>query len=356
MPLTVFILGAGATVADVVLRPRTSRPPLDRDFFTGCRSSLTAQANMIARYVDSTYGYDIFARETDSLEAVMSQVYTDVFNPRLRAEALATFSALMKLFTRRLAETTNSMPATNRRWLYRILTRELTRGVDPSDITIITFNQDLQIEKYLDLLSTVGRWGLLANRIFNFPHCYGIPVTDVTQPEGVAANTLFALRPAENNSLGLLKLHGSLNWYSTHTSDHPSPDAMFNPTRRISITRRIAINPSMQRKNPKRRTYALPVVVPPVSHKSAVLHNALREVWRRAEDALRRADHVVIFGYSCPQLDFESSNLLRRSLRSQQAAVTVIDPAASVATRFIELTRPKTLTYHPSAAEFLDGT
>jgi hypothetical protein len=107
------------------------------------------------------------------------------------------------------------------------------------------------------------------------------------------------------------------------------------------------------RNNPHRATYGLPVVVPPVSHKSSVLPDALQDVWRLAEQALRGADSLVIFGYSCPALDVESSSLLRRSLRAQQPRVTVIDPAPAVVARYVDLVRPERLSYYPSASDYL---
>lgn len=88
-----------------------------------------------------------------------------------------------------------------------------------------------------------------------------------------------------------------------------------------------------------RATYALPVVVPPVSHKFSVLPDTLKPLWRLAEDRLRAADDVVVFGYSCPALDHESANLLARTNRNptDSRTISIIDPEPSVATRYIRL-------------------
>ena len=148
----VFLLGAGASVADVAGRPMKQGPPLDRGFFLAARTTLGASVLPIQRYIRTTYGYDITDAATDLLEAVMSQIYTDVFNPNLQPQATMTFTGLMRLFTRRLAETTNAMDPTNQRWLYPMLTSYLLHDTSPSDMTLITFNQDLQIEKTRDIL------------------------------------------------------------------------------------------------------------------------------------------------------------------------------------------------------------
>lgn len=130
---------------------------------------------------------------------------------------------------------------------------------------------------------------------------------------------------------------------------------MFNPSRRLSITRRRDIYMDMTVSGPSRRQHTLPLVIPPVTHKSAVLHHAIRPVWEEAERRLERADHIVIFGYSCPALDFESSNMLRRSqLASPHTrTISLIDPDASTATRYIDLLQPTKLSYYPSADDFL---
>jgi hypothetical protein len=107
----------------------------------------------------------------------------------------------------------------------------------------------------------------------------------------------------------------------------------------------------------KRSVYALPVVVPPVTHKSSVLPTALGPVWALAEERLAEADRVVVFGYSCPALDFESANLLRRSQerRSKKASFTVIDPDGAVANRYITLLGLSRLYYYASAHDYLSA-
>jgi hypothetical protein len=153
----------------------------------------------------------------------------------------------------------------------------------------------------------------------------------------------------------LLKLHGSLNWYSTHRSATPSRSAMFNTDRRLSVTRRKTIAPAMTVKGPKRSEYTLPVIVPPVTHKSSVLPDALAPVWALAERRLIEADHVIVFGYSCPPLDFESANLLVRAQRRRapDARLSIIDPNPAIASRYIELLAPSRLSYYADAKAFL---
>jgi hypothetical protein len=78
-------------------------------------------------------------------------------------------------------------------------------------------------------------------------------------------------------------------------------------------------------------------------------------VWALAEQLLAEAEHVVIFGYSCPALDFESANLLTRAHRARgdDASLSVIDPNGAVATRYIDLLCPSRLSYYASAGDYL---
>lgn len=347
-----LIIGAGCTVADVTRRPHKNRPPLDKGFFSIAQKTTPTPVGKIQSYVMGNYGSDILIPENDSLEGVMATIYTDIFNPNLKDKAVEAFRILITLFNRRLADTTNQLPATRRRYLYRIISHFLKTGVKPSDMTIITFNQDIQIEKILEKLQNTKTHNNIG-KIFNFPFCYCMEFESTTVP--TSETNIFAEGDANSNGIKLLKLHGSLNWYSRHNSPNISPQAMFRPDRQIHITRRRKINMYMRYTGKNRRQHTLPVIIPPINHKSAILHNAIQPLWHKAEKSLREANEVVIFGYSCPPTDFESSNLIQRSLvNGIHEALWVIDPAPSILIRYIELVKPDQITYYPSAKDYLD--
>jgi hypothetical protein len=353
----VILLGAGATVSDVATRARTTRPPLDKEFFSVARSAgYSARVKLVRDYMEDTYGVDICESARDSLEQVMGQLYTDLFNPSLEPSSLPAFRGLIRLFNERLASTTNNIAATQKRYVYRILSHYLSRGAAPGDITIVTFNQVLQAEKILQLLASKKKWHRCAEQLFNFPHCYllDIPQSRVTAPD-VPEHALFPRHEAVEDRLLVLKLHGSLNWYSTHNSREPSPQAMFKASRVLRITRRKDIYVDMTISGPSRSQHTLPLVIPPVSHKSAVLHDSLKGVWAEAERRLTHATEIVIFGYSCPALDFESTNMLRRSQLhpDHRRTISLIDPDAATARRYITLLQPKRLIYYPYAKDFV---
>ncbi len=349
-----LVVGAGCTVADALSLPKKERPPLDKGFFSIANKTNSGVTNKIKLYITEIYGLDILLPENDSLETVMAKVYTDIFDPKLKDEATKVFRVLISLFNRRLANTTNSLPATRKRYLYRIISDYLRTGVEPEDITIITFNQDIQIEKILNKLEKTESYKS-KGKIFNFPFCYSIDFDAITAPTG-HRKELFDEGDKSSKGIKLLKLHGSLNWYSLHTSPNISPIAMFREDRRIKVTRRQTINTQMRYVGGRHSQCTLPVIVPPVSHKSGILHNRIRTLWAEAEKALKTANEILIIGYSCPAMDFESSNLVQRSLKDGGYEVLwVIDPDPRILMRYVELIKPEKITYFPYAHDYLES-
>lgn len=352
----VLLIGAGCTISDVTKRPLRRRPPLDKYFFSIANKTNPSAVEKIANYVCSNYGIRICEETNDSVEKVMTMLYTDIFDPHLQETAVPVFQELIKLYNKRLADTTNDLPATNRRYLYRIICHYLQKGIEPQEISVITFNQDIQIEKILLKIQQTKCYGG-NNTIFNFPYCYRIQIDErnITSPGGSSSNTFDIGSNDKPIGIEILKLHGSLNWYSVHRRKDPPPNVMFNPERVIKITRRKTIAPRMHYRGTYKRQNTLPIIVPPVTHKSAILHNSLKPLWVHAENRLKSAAIIIVFGYSCPIIDFESCNLIRRSLIiGNYSEFSIIDPDSNVLIRYINLTNPHVLTYYPTASAFLE--
>jgi hypothetical protein len=69
----------------------------------------------------------------------------------------------------------------------------------------------------------------------------------------------------------------------------------------------------------------VPMIVPPAAVKSPYYGNHLiRAMWRQAAEALRKADELVIMGFSLPPSDQIVSSLLATEL-NVQATVTPVD-------------------------------
>ena len=352
---TVIIVGAGATLSEAMGRSLKETPPLDSGFFMACEKIGYTELPGIKRYLINNYDLDPSVSEYDSLEKIMAVIYADINNPALQSEATVTFRNLIKLFNRRIAETTNTLNISNRSNLFRLLSKKLIAGVPPEDISIITFNQDIQIEKTLEKLQSTKKYAKLGT-IFSFPNCYVIPnVTDHVS-RAPKKQSKFALAANSSKGIPIYKLHGSLNWFSTHTSERVPKGAILSRTKKFKITPRRNIPVGMKYNTGKRRVYTFPLIIPPVNHKAAIIHDDLYPLWKEAEAKLKSADEIIIFGYSCPPTDFESVNLIRRATNSgtNPQSFVVIDPSPNTFHRYIDVTCLDHLSFFRSCDAYLE--
>lgn len=349
-----IIAGAGCTLSDAKNVSVKKKPPLDKGFFKDAARFNRAEFSGVRKYLLNTYDLDPTVPEKDSLEAVMAMLYTDIHNPQLEGKAIPAFRQIIKLFNRRIAETTNTLKATNRFNLYRIICQIMDRGIRPEEICVITFNQDLQIEKVLQKIQSTQR-PLHCGRIFNFPFCYDMEDYDnkLSIPRGKNIST-FQKGDQNDPTLRILKLHGSLNWYSVHNSTIISKQSILSTSRKLHITPRVNITLELTFTR-KRTKYTFPLIIPPVTHKAGILHQDIMPIWSKAETALKQAQRILVFGYSCPEMDFESANLLRRTVpkNNNLKAFFIIDPEARVFQRYAELTQLDSLYYFRTPKEYL---
>ena len=141
----------------------------------------------------------------------------------------------------------------------------------------------------------------------------------------------------------LLKLHGSLNWWVNQQGNRlidigvehegctgSEGDEGLPPEEAWEHQRHHA---------PGHR----PIAVPPIRTQASVLQNTfLREVWKRAADAIRDAKQIHILGYSVPTED----QMMRRLLaEAENARYVIADPnSADVEMNLRDDTYPNPLT------------
>lgn len=344
-----LIIGAGSTLSDAMKKPKIKRPPLDHGFFSMANKVYSNEVDSIQKYIYESYGYNILETKYDSLEGVLTKIYADIFNPSLEKEAVKNFRKLIKVFNDRIAETTNDIKPTSQRFLYQIISNYIKKGVLPKNLNVITFNQDIQVEKILDKLENTPSYKKYG-KIFHFSKCYHIDFDSITSPSANSGLPLFKKdKPNEANGVSILKLHGSLNWYSLHRSSNVRPNALFKSDRKLMLTTRKEIHTGLTfSKKGGKTQHTFPVVVPPVTNKSAILHNKIKPLWKIAEQSLANSDEVLLFGYSCPSSDFESMNLLQRSLRNRikSPKIILINPDTNIAKRYSDIIEPKELLYY----------
>jgi hypothetical protein len=358
----VIVVGAGSTYSDAVTLPIEKRPPLDKFFFKNITDQKDRErVDKINQYMQENYGLNILDEENDAIENVMRFIYSDLFNLSLEEKAEEAFHEMLFLYNKRIAETTNNLGPPDRLNLYRILDFYLTQGYHPQNITFITYNHDLQIEKILEHLGKTSEYQHL-EELDVFPSYYRINIGKdaLTKPKASKKHVkLFNVNFKDGKTIQLLKLHGSLNWYSLHKDRIVNPKKMANTDREIHVTQRQEIDLTMKVSGQLGRgaRFTLPIVVPPVIHKSEIFHEEIKALWKYAEDTLQDAHEILIFGYSCSPLDFESSNLFKRALRKNNnwKNFTVIDPSSDVLKRYVDLVKPNKVNYFPNAQQFFEN-
>ena len=156
----------------------------------------------------------------------------------------------------------------------------------------ITFNYDDFLDQALDATERwVPEWG------YGF-YC---PSSKVGIPEGEEMRRY--------SSIGLFKLHGSINWRPRLGYATPMPlDAIkrhdeWSDGHRLFVRAGSPLEPE-------------PVIVPPVLSKSSLVEQpVLRRVWSEAFRILRSAQEVTFIGYSFPTTDMAARTLFSEALK-----------------------------------------
>lgn len=348
-----IVAGAGCTLSDATTKPKKSQPPLDNGFFRSLQlSGLTSTSDYrtVQEYLREHYSIDPLTVEDDSLEQIMAILYSDIHVRTDKGKAAAAFRGLVRLLNKKIAETTNYLDPGNKGNFYSLVSNLLKRGVRPKNITIITFNYDLQVEKALFRIQSTKRWSTFG-MLFSFPYSYALPEYKVSKAPD--SEPQFSTGDDDGECIRVLKLHGSLNWFSKHNSPNPTPRSLLNRNRDLTITPRRRPLSNLRYKG-SRRQYTFPVIIPPVINKAAILHNDLVDVWRQARASLLSASRICVFGYSCPQSDFESANLMRRGIRNNLVleSLSVIDPSTNAFQRFADLSGLNSLHYYRNMKAF----
>ena len=124
-----------------------------------------------------------------------------------------------------------------------------------------------------------------------------------------------------------------------------------NP-KQIRCTTRRDVPEEMRVTTGKTRSKTFPVIIPPVRNKAAVMPAGLQRLWSSAGTALRNADEVTFFGYSCPIADTEAEKLFRRALGTKewQGEATIVNPDSSAVARFADFFPGRSIRYfrHPN--------
>lgn len=342
---TVVLVGAGATLAEALpSRPsRDQQPPLDSTFFDLCRLAGLAGRETVQDYMKYHFGIDPFSGE-HTMEEVFNFLYSDVFSDAPPDAAFDAYWALLRMYTTAIARTTNELAGTTRSGIGALL-RTLWRR-DKSDMTFVTFNQDLVIENAIEEAKLSAAYSQIP---WDFEQCYEVNFGSFL----FSANEPTFLSRAED-SLRILKLHGSLNWFYKARSSEDAKNSIRAPRGRIHCLANRRILSGLRMQSGRKLVHLLPLVVPPIYEKGPLYRQQIGELWTKGREALEQAEELIIFGYSFPDADYSARSLLRGALHQNTdlRSVTVIDISAAVASRVADLLGVESVHFYRDVPAF----
>ena len=341
---TVIVIGAGATRAEAESQKasRAQRPPLDGDFFelAQIREELAPHRERVQAFVKKHFDIDVFQSPRPGMEQIFAHVYSSTSIRPLAPGVKEVFSSLCRIYAKVIEESTNWIKPTTKGPLCRLIRKVVSTG----ETTIITFNQDIVIEKVLDALTAANcpvSWEL--------DQGYKLPFASITSPKAASEldkEKYFVPRSSQIpiNPI-LLKPHGSLNWYAK-TLKKDSVLSQLKPSHKINCTRRKELATTMQftsaNDSGRKTWYTWPIIVPPILEKGNFLGNALDSVWDECWRALTSAERVIVYGYSFPAADAQSRTFFKRASvqMANRPMLVTINPDLQSSLRAAEIFKP----------------
>ena len=298
---------AGATGARV---PAELRPPTDKTFFKLALRRPGSDLEYLVEHLKKEFGIAHLA--DTSVELVLAYLYEECLleDDYPQSQALWRF---LRLYRHTILQSVEHLKGTEGDGFYGVLHEIIT--ADPeAEITVITFNHNLQVEKALTSLSKELAKGKLR---FDLKSAYSIKFHQVMPRREESASF-----PCDGeHGTQVLKPHGSLNWvFVEKMRGNPLLllrdnlellylDPHCNPVTGLVVS---------TGKGPSGESW--PVVIPPLSHKSDLYPALLRPVQERSEEALSTAERLVIFGYSFPDADYSARRWIQRALHLKRGS------------------------------------
>ncbi|RPJ54677.1 MAG: hypothetical protein EHM23_28405 [Acidobacteria bacterium] len=288
----IFILGAGAS------RASDSSMPVMRDFFQGLESC-GDQFKVLSEFLKTHFEFVPGLPAMPNIETVFCYLEN-------RLEAIGHDSEKYAVLLQVRAQLTNFISRRLRYGEERSKLPQLQRLVEVANHrSFVTFNWDVLLEEALE------------------PH-----------GSYYFARQHFVLSGGRGWELGedvtkgfLLKLHGSINWYTCLQPNCPNRgrtlrhgNASYEPTRWDidDLGRGCDVcGQDLER-----------ALVPPIAGKRGRMPVGVLRQWTLAREALEKADEWVIIGYSMPQLDMEAESLFRacrKSSTGETPSVLIVD-------------------------------
>ena len=195
---------------------------------------------------------------------------------------------------------------------------------------MISFNYDL----FLDRATVINNHRIVGNYHLPFKHIENFSDYEDRVRHGW-----------KEKDIHLLKLHGSLNWgFCPHCKE------VF-----LAFYRRY--KSIFKKRCPECGCKLEPILIPPTYFKD--FPESLANVWKVAEEYLKRADRLIIIGYSFPDIDMEAKWLLKRAVckNKNKPSLTIVNPDENIQKRIVNFfgnSVDQNVTFYDNFEEYID--
>lgn len=275
MPLTDELGKLAIDVAGLEHDPRAPRRKFTPSFSFENWMSLLAEDQPHLSEAENLANAALFAQLRDAINTVLASVEAAVFH--------------------------DPAPA----WLNDLLTVLHYRQA-----TVVTLNYDTVVEVGVASLGLPGPNGVL------------ISPRDILRGMLTLPNVGMQFQSPVAPTFELLKLHGSLDWWSA-PRDLSGASLVWSGT----LNQFGAPRPLTEEERHQQLPGRTPFIIPPSAIKSAYYqYPYTRELWRTAFNALMDAERVSLVGYSLPPADLVMSGMLDQALSGKGVAVDIVNP------------------------------
>ena len=363
--MIVLLLGAGASKA-YGDSPTGVRMPIATDFFDtfeklpisdnpwALREALYDYLHRVKRVDPYSYlksGIDIEQLHSEIEEWILDSAKDE--NPFEKVAKFRPYNELVFIFAAAINEIQNGPISKAHAALAARLNKE--------DV-VITFNWDTLMDR---ALAATGNWSTDSG--------YGF------FPKSIYRNEWSAPKRSEvdTSSTRLIKLHGSTNWLTSHPiypdgnvtfMQRAAPDTVWifehatqpydchagrfmpgyqdfsygyyppnimddegkpAPEGYVILRMRPRVPWRAEGTAGDKGLVSIPLIIPPVRNKKYDFYGQLfQELWFEAEEALSKADHIVVIGYSFPKTDIRTTALFKSAFtrRNSMPKVSILDP------------------------------
>jgi hypothetical protein len=223
------------------------------------------------------------------------------------------------------AETKAMMEGFQKQW-----PKQLVEWLHQAKIGVISFNYDTLLERicweYVRAKSKILGYSGVEEIPEEIPldafNLYKLPLAPLSHREAGTGH------PPIQNSFHLVKLHGSINWFYSGSSDFAGEQIYYKPVdSRFPFTDMTSLNVELLTEEVTRLSldkYRL--IIPPVAEKSRFYSNqTIRSLWSKARKYLEEAEEIYCIGYSLPDTDLTTKLLFQTACAGQAKTVYIVN-------------------------------